>query len=281
MRRAFTLIELIVAVGILAVILSVAGVIFRVSTESRRMAMANAEIMQKLRVITGQLNADFRGLVIEYDGYSISSTQSITEQTAGGEPRTSTIHSDGLFFFANGDFQSTGQYGGKTIVGNVAGIYYGAPDPNSYRQVSESGETKVVLPAPRDRLLLRRQTILAPEAPQAGSQPDGEYYCLSLEEWRTQWRDKPEEWYRQPVIVPNDLQSQLPMYLAKGVGDFAVHYLAAGTDLGTDAIAWQRRDSGGSGSISPAAFKVTFTLYDSKGIIENGRTFTHIVLVGG
>ena len=29
------------------------------------------------------------------------------------------------------------------------------------------------------------------------------------------------------------------------------------------------------------AFKVTFTLYDSRGIIRNGRTFTHIVLVGG
>ena len=30
----------------------------------------------------------------------------------------------------------------------------------------------------------------------------------------------------------------------------------------------------------PYALKFTFTLYDSKGIIKNGRTFTHIVYIG-
>ena len=264
--------------GILAIILSFAGVIFRVSAESQRMAMANAEIMQKLRVITSQLDADFRGFIAEYGGYSTTSTVLATERAPDGTPRTVTTNFDGVFFFANGDFQSTGQYGGKTIVGNVASIYYGPPDPNSYRP---SPGAEPVLPAPRDRLLLRRQTILAPEAPQSDSRYDGEYYCLSLEQWRTQWYDKLDEWYGQPTIAPANLESQLPMYLAKGVDNFTVHHLETGTDLGTAAIAWQRQDSGGSGSISPAAFKVTFTLYDSKGVLKSGRTFTHIVLVGG
>jgi prepilin-type N-terminal cleavage/methylation domain-containing protein len=281
MRKAFTLIELVVAIGILAVILSFAGVIFRVSTDSQRMAMANAEIMQKLRVITSQLDADFRGLIGKYGGYTISATVSKETETPDGTTMTSITHFDGVFFFANGDFQSTGQCDGKTIVGNVAAIYYGPPDPNSYLEEIEPGVEAIMLPAPRDRLLLRRQTILAPETPEADSRQDGEYYRLSLEQWDAQWRDKLDEWYRQPVIAPDDLESQLPMYLAKGVDNFTIEYLPAETDLGTDAIAWQRKDSGGSGKISPAAFKATFTLYDSKGILKDGRTFTHIVLVGG
>ena len=40
MRRAFTLIELVVALGILAVVMSFASVIFRVSIDSPRVALA-------------------------------------------------------------------------------------------------------------------------------------------------------------------------------------------------------------------------------------------------
>ncbi len=266
MRKAFTLIELVVAMGILAIILSFAGVIFKVSAESQRMAMANAEIMQKLRAITGQLDADFRGLIVEYGGHSRTST--LTQTVDGKEV---TVHFDGIAFFANGDFQSTRQYGGKTIVGNVASIYYGPPDPNSYTS----------MPAPRDRVLLRRQTILAPEAPQADSSWAGEYYCASLEQWRTDPPCTLDEWSSPPAIDPTRIETQLPMYLAKGVDNFTVHYVETGTSLGTAAIPWQRQDTGDSSRISPLAFKVTFTLYDSRGIIRNGRTFTHIVLVGG
>lgn len=263
MRRAFTLIELVVAIGILAIILSFVGVVFRVSTESQRLAAANAEVMQNLRVVTAQLNADFKGLIADYGGHS--TTLTLTQTTNG---RTDTINSDGISFFANGDFQSTGQYDGRTIVGNVASIYYGPPDANSY----------TTLPAPRDRILLRRQTILAPEASEAGSRWDGEYYRASLEQWRTNPPCTPAEWSRPPVIDPADLESQMPMYLARGVGDFTVEYLERGTEVGAAGIPWQRQTPGDT--ISPLAFKVTFTLYDSKGLLENGRTFTHIVLVG-
>lgn len=276
MRRAFTLIELVVAMGILAIILSFAGVIFRVSTESQRMAMANAEIMQKLRVITGQLDADFKGLIGQYSGYSIASALAQTAPNGA----TYTTNLDGMAFLANGDFRTTRPYGGQTIVGNVASLYYGPPDPNSYLDAS------LPLPEPRDRILLRRQTILAPEAPPANSDPHGEYYRASLEQWRTLWSQKLDEWYRRPVVDPNNLESQLPMYLAKGVSDFTIHYLDRAAGQGTGVIAWQRPVPVPDGSaesvpISPRAFKVTFTLYDSRGVIKDGRTFTHIVLVGG
>jgi hypothetical protein len=51
-----------VAMGILAMVMGFASVIFRVSINAHRTALANAEIMQKVRAITDQLNADFKGL---------------------------------------------------------------------------------------------------------------------------------------------------------------------------------------------------------------------------
>ena len=59
MRKAFTLMEMVVALGILAIVMSFAGVIFRVSVDSHRLALANAEILQKLRAITEQLDCGF------------------------------------------------------------------------------------------------------------------------------------------------------------------------------------------------------------------------------
>lgn len=265
MRKAFTLIELVVAMGILAIILAFAGVIFRVSTDSQRMAMANAEIMQKLRVITSQLDADFKGMIISYGGRAVKSTTTWTVNST-----STTTNCDGVAFFANGDFQSTHQYNGKTIVGNIASLYYGPPEMTTYV-------------APRERLLLRRQTILAPQAPAAGSRWDGEYYSGSLEEWRINppYGSDATLWPAAPVVEPNDLETQMPMYLAQGVDNFTIEYLEAETDWGTGAIPWLRPDLDGTLDIEPLAFKMTFTLYDSNGIIKDGRTFTHIVLVGG
>lgn len=54
-KKAFTLIELSVAVGILVIMLLFAAGIFNVSIDSQRTAMANAEIMQKLRAITDRI----------------------------------------------------------------------------------------------------------------------------------------------------------------------------------------------------------------------------------
>jgi prepilin-type N-terminal cleavage/methylation domain-containing protein len=258
MRRAFTLIEVVVAIGLLAMVLSFAGVIFRVSIDSQRTAIANAEIMQKLRTITDQLNADFKSVRYDCAGYIGFNTDT---STVGGN--TVPVNSDCIAFFAAGDFQSTNQYGGDTIYGNVACIYYGQPDPNSY----------VRTPSPRDKILLRRQTILTADAPSSGS-PDGEFYRESLPQWHVDppYPD-PDDWITRPLIDPNNIGANLPVYVAKGVDSFTIEY-AQWDPAGK--ISWTRGKTTGD-RITTRAFKFTFTLYDSRGVIRDGRTFTHIV----
>ena len=263
MRRAFTLIELVVAIGILAMVLSFSSAIFRVSIDSHRTAIANAEIMQKLRAITDQLNADFKSIAPGYGGYIGFNTDTFT--IAG---TSVDVNSDCIAFFAAGDFQSSAEYGGKTMAGNVACIFYGPADPNSFGQV----------PKPKERILLRRQTILTADAPPAGSDPRGEYYIKSLSEWRVAppFAD-PEDWVKRPLIDPKDVKAHFVMYLAKGVDNFTIQFAKSDP---SGKINWVRSKQGGPQNISTNAFKFTFTLYDSKGVIREGRTFTHIVYLG-
>jgi prepilin-type N-terminal cleavage/methylation domain-containing protein len=262
MRKGFTLIELAAAVGILALVLSFAGVIFKVSINSHRTALANTEIMQKLRTITGQLDADFRSVVYEYGGYIGFNTDTFNIDGTNVQ-----VNSDCIAFFTSGSFQSTGQYDGETIAGNVACVFYGQPDPNSFGG----------LPKPRQNMLLRRQTILTGDASAAGS-PEGEYYRKSLSQWRVAppFAD-PDDWVKRPLIDPNNLQSYLVMLMAKGVHNFTIQFSESDP---TGNIRWTRSTTGGPQSINTKAFKFTFTLYDSKGVIKNGRTFTHIVYLG-
>lgn len=97
--RGFTIIELLVAMGLFAAVIAAAGMIFNYSLESQRVAAATAEIMRTLRAITDQLDIDFQGL--RTDGYlvlwsdtsdsndaSISSAQAIISR---GMTRTGRI----------------------------------------------------------------------------------------------------------------------------------------------------------------------------------------------
>jgi prepilin-type N-terminal cleavage/methylation domain-containing protein len=264
MKKAFTLIELMVAMGLLAMVIGFASVIFRVSIDSQRSAAANSEIMQKLRVIVEQLDADFKGCSTEYPGYMGLHTDKFT--IAG---KAVTVNSDCIAFFANGDFQSTQQYGGQTVVGNVACIVYCQPDPNSF----------IAPQKPQDRILFRRQTILTAANPTTASNPRGEYYSKSLSEWQVgpPFIDG-SDWVRRPVIDPNILKDYLPMYMAKGVDNFTIKY--AEYDTATQKVLWKRSTEGSPGGIRTNAFKFEFTFYDSKGFIKNGRTFTHIIFLG-
>jgi len=164
--RAFTLIELVVAIAILVMMISFAAVIFKVGIGSHRTAAANAEIMQKFRAITDQLNRDFKDLRKDAP-FMIWFFQDTTDPDQ---------RYDQIMFFADGDFQSTQLYDyGKvpvapsvpvivgpqgTVRGNTARIYYGqarvyAPMPASFIYPwFQKGQDS------RNRILSRRRHIL-------------------------------------------------------------------------------------------------------------------------
>lgn len=154
MKKGFTLIELVVAVALLSVVLSFAGVIFNVSIDSQRMARANAEIVRKLRAITDQLNTDFAG---------IQTDAPLLIWFEKDDPN----RYDQIMFFANGDFQSIQLYtdssgnaipdpdGEWVLEGNVARIHYGQAQiwtAGTGRYPEDMDE--------QDRMLARRQHIL-------------------------------------------------------------------------------------------------------------------------
>ena len=112
----FTIVELLVAMSLLIILLGLSSMVFKTTVAAHRAAGAAIDVSRNLRAITDQLTTDFRGLQkdapltiwFEYDP--------VTRQRY-----------DQIQFFADGDFQTTKQYGTplQTVYGNMARIYYG------------------------------------------------------------------------------------------------------------------------------------------------------------
>jgi len=357
MKKAFTLIELMVAVGLLAIVLSFAGIIFNASIDTHRTAMANAEIMQKLRAITDQLDADFRGLCKDGEIFVVWVPKLIT----GGDKSNPDDYErlDRIMFFANGNFQSFNTV--PAVGGAVARICYmlarKGPD-------AADGQNRA------KRVLARTQHIRT--AGPAGLLNPNDPNALTPAEWYD-WNNRYEyddiglqRWKHirmggkaniltaitgvkvsSPSVDPdvsgadvdpaNDPNS-IHMLLCEGVGEFKVQGWTH--DPNTAGAGWRwaaEVDPNGDGNLADTDFfldstllgldtndvpgvlypyrecvpgefyggvkirglglskqllneanfngipglgralKFTFTLFDSKGIIEQGRTFTHIV----
>ena len=160
--KGFTLVELVVAIGIMVLVILFAGNIFKASIGSYRIASAQAEIMQKFRAITDQLNNDFRGLRKDAPMF-------IWFQL---DPGDFNNRLDQIMFFADGDFQSTQTYSvsstspytgymvpqpsGSPVVSNLARIHYGQAqsiDPR-YGAISSPLNLRKF-----DRILSRRQHL--------------------------------------------------------------------------------------------------------------------------
>lgn len=350
MKKAFTLIELMVAVGLLALILSFAGVVFNASIETYRTASASAEIMRKFRAITNRLDADFEGL--RRDGEIYVAWAAAPTTIPGDCDLDGFDRFDRIMFFATGDFQS---YGTNPMVrGNLARISYMLASkgiaPNIVRAESQQRPQRVLA---RTQHILTSDTGLLPTLnPNSFSNqqwkdwhniseydmmasPDGP---LSLEEWKhIPWASKADMLavvtdvniasstiarnYRGAHVDPAN-PSTIHMLLCEGVGEFKIQgwydarsrwvpevdpdgdgnlndsdFFLATTDV--PGVLYPYRTFPGSWGVrinnisfpptgvSEANFnnipglgralKFTFTLFDSKGIIEQGRTFTHIV----
>ena len=339
-NKAFTLIELLVAMGVFVVVISFAGRIFKVSLEAHRTALANAEIMQKFRAITGQLDSDFSGLDKDGEIFVAWEINPDPNKIDGFE------RLDRIMFFAEGDFQALGT---KMIRGNAARICYSIAS-NSQRKPEQQSK--------RERILARTQHILTSDenlpdfldpnnfTPEQWRQWNNlyQYDKISIEQWKelplqvkidilsivgdieiigdsSTGSTSVSEEYRGLMVNPDD-PNTLHMLLCQGVGDFKIQgwddtnkrwlpevdpdgdgdfsdtnfNLSEPNDLPGVLYPWPfstsvefpidnisypldkvNRENFNSIPGLGRALKFTFTLYDSKGIIKEGRTFSYIV----
>ncbi len=265
MKKGFTLIELVVAIALLSMVLGFSSVIFKTCIEAYRTAGANSEIMQKLRAITDQLNSDFKGL--QKDGYLILHCEEINRREyLNSIP--ADFRADRLYYFSTGDFQSWFE---PDIRSNIARVYFGH-DADSLDFLSDRIVSKWNLA--RDVLLI------TPGVSRIDCDPNSYAYYKA-----------------NPIItqtlaknlvngVSADIQSDpnnIRRLMCQSVGEVVVEW----TDANTTLLRWlPDPNTIPSGKVWtpamprqlwPRALKFTFTLYDSKGIIKNGRTFTHII----
>lgn len=268
-KKAFTLMELMVAVAILAMVISFTSVIFKVSIGAHRTAKANAEIMQKLRAITDQLNADFKGL--PEDGYLILRCELISRKEYAGDPNSKNFRSDRLYYFCEGDFQSWFDSNRS----NIARIYFGH-DSNS---ISDNSR-------PANKWSLARDVVLLTP----GYGPKGDYVNLSYADFKADIANTLIDANsllinRVPInsqADPNDIRR----LMCQNTGEIKIEW-TDGVDPNSHLINWQPSPSPTAGNFvpflwvpsmpKPKALRFTFTLYDSRRILKEGQTFTHIV----
>jgi hypothetical protein len=276
MKKAFTITELLVAVGLLAAVLAASTMIFHYAIEAQRTAMATAEIMRTMRAITDQLNMDFMGLR--------TSDAPMIIEFHGDPANVSDVNADSIVFFAAGDFQDAN----GMVRGPVARIYYGqsgfvpnvCPNPYSHiltKDIKDPCDT-------RNKILARKQVLIAPSLTVLS--PTGEYDINDISKQVKDYNAVPavgNAWISRPNVNSNDA-NYIPMYLAKGVDNFSIMYSSG---ISGGKITWlpatntnNRLYFGLSGTAYPALIKFTFTLYDSKKILKTGRTFEHIVYIG-
>ncbi len=218
MKKAFTLIELVVSVGILALMLSFASVIFKVSIESHRIAGANAEIMRKFRAITDQLNADFKGLRKDADIFVAWYGDYDTDLGK-------YMRFDRIFFFANGDFHTYDPApliplgsGEKFVRGNLAWICYSParrPDGTRAWQFTSPNPDQRELER-RSRILARAQHVLTADptvfftsyvSPGPGRGMSSRYTATLWKEWGQQYEHEKlslAEWKNIDIADAND-----------------------------------------------------------------------------
>jgi prepilin-type N-terminal cleavage/methylation domain-containing protein len=289
--QGFTLIELVVAIALLAIVIFFTGSIFRVAISSYRVAGAQAEVMQKLRAITGQLNSDFKGLRKDAPMF-------IWFQL---DPNDYNRRMDQIMFFADGDFQSIQTYDtdinpaspsyqrkipmltGTPIVSNVARIQYSqakviSPVYGGTYEVWEQNDVNDLdqFHHLNHRTLARRQHLLTADL-DIVIWPDSnpvnfvnsfidvkndafEHDWLSLSQWQA-LTTVPSNinqilnvcfGYRPKINFAN--ANGLHMLMTEGVSSFSVQWAYLPAPTANTYYWWPSIDPDGDGSISDSDF---------------------------
>ena len=290
-QGGFTLVELVVAIGVMSMVVLFAGVVFKTSIASYRVATAQAEIMQRFRAITDQLNNDFKGIRKDAPLF-------IWFQL---DPNDHNKRLDQIMFFADGDFQSTQTYNtytgpliyngsiipqpsGSPVLSNLARIYYGQarsidPRDNVLKLPSD--------PCAFNRILSRRQHLSIAN-PDSGSQywhfpaydSSGflvvdpvlndwfEHDTNSLSQWQVVAQNSTnvntmitrcfgsDTYYsnNRPTVNLTDANT-LNLLMAEKVGSFSVQWSYSYTNAGqTYVYWWPSIDPDGSGNLANSDF---------------------------
>jgi prepilin-type N-terminal cleavage/methylation domain-containing protein len=266
MKKAFTILELVVAIALLAMVFAFTAAIFQVGVSSYRTAAANAEIMQKLRAITDQLNADFEGL--QKDGYLLLHFELLNRMEFENSPGTNNFRADRIYYFSTGDFQS---WFDIDVRSNIARIYFG----HDYDTFNDNSILVSKWNLARDAVLLTP----------GNSPPPDDCNDVSFAECKVDLTGVLED----PNVVLNngvsvDIDSDpnnVRRLMCQNAGEMRIEW-TDGTIMGGNlqwngipytTQKWTPRNQANW----PKALKFTFTLYDSKGILKKGRVFTHIV----
>jgi prepilin-type N-terminal cleavage/methylation domain-containing protein len=129
MKKAFTIVELLVAMALLAILIAISGLVFSSAVKAYRTAGAATEIAAKLSTVTDRLERDLQSLV---PGMPIAiwfEQQAVDVNGDGIVDRYDRF--DQIQFFSTGDtFESSRQWKyanaiSETLSGNTARVYYG------------------------------------------------------------------------------------------------------------------------------------------------------------
>ncbi len=101
-------------------------------------------------------------------------------------------------------------------------------------------------------------------------------------QWAYYWPVPGQEEYRWwPSVDPDGKGTYISHFDLNVANLFGIYFNfpASTTNPRWHPVEWAKHEPSANfpAGIFPKALKFTFTLYDSKGIIRNGRTFTHIV----
>jgi len=289
MKKAFTIMELLVAVGLLAVVLAAVGIVFRYSIDAQRTAASTAEVMHTLRAITDQINIDFTGL--QKDGYLVL---------------WSDDSNSAVYFFSTGDFQS---WYDSSIKSNTARIYLGpaADDPNNLA-LDMRLLTPGYIPTPGSKLdyndvsfaqckadinnLEDPYTVLSTDRPGINMAYDSNDARRLLAqhvgsfkiEWTYGWVHSGASgqivWWGFDNPDTNDLRSDGNLERSGVLVPAAEILLIANAINETKGPPYTVQWNPANQQYWPKALKFTFTLYDSRGLFKHGRKFEHIVYIG-
>jgi prepilin-type N-terminal cleavage/methylation domain-containing protein len=257
LRPAFTLVEMLVAVAMGAMLVAAAATVFKLAGEAVGTSKANTQVNSQLRVLFSWLQRDFDR--IRLDGpLVIMISPDIDYALSDG----SYAQADRIAFLASGDFASMSQSGVNTA---LAWIVYGHGDAVDSLPATPTADQM-------SELVLARLALLYV----AAGETSGDVVAgVSFADILNDWFNVGGPWDLGTLARPNVDSLRYTHMLSHVLSFKIVRYYMASTD--TEYTVWQRHRihntvTFGPGDEKPAWIEFEVVLRDSNGRLEEGFT---------